>query len=80
MPDFPIAVVPAKRWRNPATGRVASVGGAYPGDGFILETSGFTTSNNDGTTGSGRVPFASRDECLAFANRWRERWNLPPLV
>ena len=88
MPDYPIDIIPAKRYRHKTTGRTASTYGACPASGapgdrtedWEIVTVGWTTSNNDGTIGFGRQPFATAESCLAFANILRAQVGKPPLT
>jgi hypothetical protein len=70
MPSRPIE---AKRWRH-TSGRAASVYGACPWTSeadepnWEIETAGWTVQHPDGTTGIGRVPFATREEAQAWCD------------
>jgi hypothetical protein len=63
--------IEAKRWRH-ISGRTASVYGACPWTSeadepnWRIESAGWTVQHPDGTTGIGRVPFATKEEADAW--------------
>ena len=66
-------VIPARKWRNSATGATASLYGAAPyvseadKADWTVETVGWTIRNNrDGTIGIGRSPFVTKEEADAY--------------
>ena len=66
-------VIEHRVWLNSETGRVASIYGAHPNPhdyAWSVVTRGWTIRWDDGTTGCGRVPFATREEAQNFLDRW----------
>jgi hypothetical protein len=52
-------IIPYKQWAH-TSGVTASITGAAPhGDGWSVETAGFTIAWPDGTRGCGKPPFAT---------------------
>jgi len=72
-------VIESRRWKHKETGATASLYGAVPWSGrpgdkkddWTLENVGYTIQWADGTIGTGRVPFKSKDE----AEKWLENYE-----
>lgn len=84
-----LKIVQAKRWHHQSTGRTASIFGAVPwiteGDrpNWIVEVTGWTWCNSDGTYGLSRPSAATYEEAVEvmervnsrrYGSRWR-RWR-----
>jgi hypothetical protein len=67
-------VIPYRRWVHAASGRSASIRGAVPyannaeAEGWAIEDAGFTVLHPDGTTGTGVVPFTTREAAQAWCD------------
>jgi hypothetical protein len=65
-------VIEARRWRNPKTGRTASVYGSVPWTheadraDWLMESVGWTIQHPDGTVGIGRAPFETAEQAQAW--------------
>lgn len=71
-------VIPSRQMRNPKTGATASLHGAHPGPGYVLEERGFTIRDNDtGAFGLGRKPFDDRASAQALADDLNARRSSP---
>lgn len=63
-------IIPYKFWLQAGTGKRASLYGCKPlGEGWTVETKGFTIRWPDGTMGTGRVPFDTEAEAEAYLAR-----------
>ena len=66
---MPAQVIPANRLIHKATGKAISPFSVLPfgtREDWDLVAKGFTIAWPDGTTGTGRVPFDTREEAEAF--------------
>lgn len=54
-------IIPCRFYRTPE-GRTFSLFTSWKPDDAVLVTEGFTTDNDDGTQGCGRVPFKTEQE------------------
>ena len=76
-PEPRYTVIESRRWKNQETGATASPYGACPWvsdsdrENWTMETVGWTVRNNqEGTIGVGRLPWKTREESQAFADKW----------
>jgi hypothetical protein len=70
-------VIQSKLWRNRRTGGSASLFGAVPwvreqdAHEWYIEMTGWTVRNpHTGEVGIGRMPWATKDEATAFADKY----------
>ena len=76
----PIESIPYKVYQHKTAKRTASVYGAHPTSGapgdtlndWEVVTKGWTTRNDNGTTGTGRTPFATKEACDQFIKDWNK--------
>lgn len=76
----PTESIPSKRYQHKTSKRTASIYGAHPASGALgdsyndweVVTVGWTTRNDNGTVGTGRTPFATKEACDQFIKDWNK--------
>lgn len=66
---MPGQVIPSRAYVQAGTGRTASIYGSLPtGDGWTIQTTGWTVKHPDGTIGLARKPFETEAEAQAWVD------------
>lgn len=70
-------IVPHRFYKDPNSNAGVSLYSSYIPSGYVLVEKGFTTQNEDGTSGNGNKPFTTREEGEAWLTRFEERTGRP---
>ncbi len=78
-----IKVIPSRHWRNTKTQATASIYGAAPYNSdadkanWVIEVSGYTWLNDNGTIGLGRMPAATLEEAVEIMDKYNQNnWSV----
>lgn len=70
------SVVPSRVYINPVSGRQFSVFSSWIEPGSELIERGFTIAwDGDGTVGTCKPPFPTREEAQSFADKWNAKFE-----
>jgi len=60
--------IPARHYHDPVSGRTFSPFTSWKPETAVLVEAGWTVAHDDGTTGIGRKPFATKEEAQAWCD------------
>ncbi len=66
-------IVPCKFYRHPESRQTVGLHTSYVPPGYVLVTEGYTTKNEDGTSGCGKVPFKTEQEGIDWLAAYKAR-------